>query len=317
MRGTGDEPFAAVDDVVRARCREPSGSRYWWHRMRRHPVRSCRTPNGFLPPGAPKPARLLRSRRAVLQRDHVGYVRRLAIEDLRRPEELPHDLGERGAFEIEDGCPARHQRVRASPDSTLAARLCCRSGMKGAASLWSATCASQARWRGSTSHRRRLAASLATAPNASTVRNPCRLPRLWRELSEYRHKLQILFRYIDITRDSVWIFGEWQRFLPQALRRSPRKTQRDGSSRSILCDDAGARARRAGGVPQRQRSLSNADLAVHTGLSRPTVSRPDPYVGATGRFLKRNAKDAELGLGILAAVIRGCWRSKSGSSHAP
>src|SRR6202035_1487255 len=49
-------------------------------------------------------------------------------------------------------------------------------------------------------------------------------------------------------------------------------------------------------------SLSNADLAQHTGLSRPTVSRLTYTLARLG-YLKRDAKGRfELGLGILAAA---------------
>jgi DNA-binding IclR family transcriptional regulator len=49
-------------------------------------------------------------------------------------------------------------------------------------------------------------------------------------------------------------------------------------------------------------SLSNADLAQHTGLSRPTVSRLTYTLAQLG-YLKRNDKGRfELGLGILAAA---------------
>src|SRR5712672_322379 len=49
-------------------------------------------------------------------------------------------------------------------------------------------------------------------------------------------------------------------------------------------------------------SLSNADLAQHTGLSRPTVSRLTHTLEQLG-YLKRDAKGRfELGLGILAAA---------------
>jgi DNA-binding IclR family transcriptional regulator len=48
--------------------------------------------------------------------------------------------------------------------------------------------------------------------------------------------------------------------------------------------------------------LSNADLALHTGLSRPTVSRLTYTLAQLG-YLKRDAKGRfELGLGILAAA---------------
>src|SRR5471032_524817 len=49
-------------------------------------------------------------------------------------------------------------------------------------------------------------------------------------------------------------------------------------------------------------SLSNADLAAFTGLSRPTVSRLTYTLTQLG-YLKRDAKGRfELGLGILAAA---------------
>ena len=49
-------------------------------------------------------------------------------------------------------------------------------------------------------------------------------------------------------------------------------------------------------------SLSNADLALHTGLSRPTVSRLTYTLAQLG-YLKRNDKGRfELGLGVLAAA---------------
>ena len=49
-------------------------------------------------------------------------------------------------------------------------------------------------------------------------------------------------------------------------------------------------------------SLSNAELALHTGLSRPTVSRLTHTLERLG-YLKRDAKGRfELGLGVLAAA---------------
>src|SRR6266496_3577684 len=48
--------------------------------------------------------------------------------------------------------------------------------------------------------------------------------------------------------------------------------------------------------------LSNAELALHTGLSRPTVSRLTYTLAQLG-YLKRDAKGRfQLGLGILAAA---------------
>ena len=52
----------------------------------------------------------------------------------------------------------------------------------------------------------------------------------------------------------------------------------------------------------RSGSLSNAELALHTGLSRPTVSRLTYTLAQLG-YLKRDAKGRfELGLGVLAAA---------------
>jgi DNA-binding IclR family transcriptional regulator len=52
----------------------------------------------------------------------------------------------------------------------------------------------------------------------------------------------------------------------------------------------------------RRGSLSNAELALHTGLSRPTVSRLTYTLTQLG-YLKRDAKGRfELGLGVLAAA---------------
>ena len=52
----------------------------------------------------------------------------------------------------------------------------------------------------------------------------------------------------------------------------------------------------------RSGSLSNAELALHTGLSRPTVSRLTYTLAQLG-YLKRDAKGRfQLGLGILAAA---------------
>src|ERR1700709_2197926 len=49
-------------------------------------------------------------------------------------------------------------------------------------------------------------------------------------------------------------------------------------------------------------ALSNADLALHTGLSRPTVSRLSYTLAQLG-YLKRDAKGRfTLGLGLLAAA---------------
>ena len=47
--------------------------------------------------------------------------------------------------------------------------------------------------------------------------------------------------------------------------------------------------------------LSNAELAAHTGLSRPTVSRLTHTLTQLG-YLRRDTKGFVLGLGVLAAA---------------
>ena len=53
--------------------------------------------------------------------------------------------------------------------------------------------------------------------------------------------------------------------------------------------------------------LSNAELAAHTGLSRPTVSRLTYTLAQLG-YLKRDTKGFVLGLGVLAAAYPCCRR---------
>ena len=99
MRRPGDEPFPAVDDVIVAVTDHARGD---IGRIGRGHVRfghaERRAGSGF--EQRLQPARLLLRRGAVLQRDHVGHVGRLAIEDFRRPEQPAHDLGQRRIFEI-------------------------------------------------------------------------------------------------------------------------------------------------------------------------------------------------------------------------
>ena len=99
MRGTGDEPFSAVDDVVVAiaphrRCDVG--------RIRRSDIGLGHAEGGarLCLQQRPQPARFLLRRRAVLQRDHVGHVGRLAVEHFRRPEQPAHDFRQRRIFEI-------------------------------------------------------------------------------------------------------------------------------------------------------------------------------------------------------------------------
>jgi DNA-binding IclR family transcriptional regulator len=78
----------------------------------------------------------------------------------------------------------------------------------------------------------------------------------------------------------------------------PKNDQADPSFATTLAHglDVLAAFRNGSGV------LSNADLALHTGLSRPTVSRLTYTLAQLG-YLKRNAKGRfELGLGVLAAA---------------
>jgi len=78
----------------------------------------------------------------------------------------------------------------------------------------------------------------------------------------------------------------------------PAADQNDPSFATTLAHglDVLAAFRNAGGC------LSNADLAAHTGLSRPTVSRLTYTLAQLG-YLKRDARGRfELGLGVLAAA---------------
>ena len=62
-------------------------------------------------------------------------------------------------------------------------------------------------------------------------------------------------------------------------------------------------------------SLSNAELALHTGLSRPTVSRLTYTLAQLG-YLKRDAKGRfELGLGILLSCRLPMARSARSGGH--
>ena len=122
MRGAGDEPFAPVDDVVVAVAHHARGDIGC---IRRGDVGlgHAEGRTGFCLEQRPQPARLLFRRGAVLQRDHVGHVRRLAVEDFGGPEQPPHDLGQRRIIEVgETASPAHHRRVRAGRDSTVPPR---------------------------------------------------------------------------------------------------------------------------------------------------------------------------------------------------
>ena len=64
-------------------------------------------------------------------------------------------------------------------------------------------------------------------------------------------------------------------------------------------------------------SLSNADLALHTGLSRPTVSRLTYTLAQLG-YLKRDAKGRfELGLGISGRRLSRAVGSEGPANGAP
>ena len=99
MGGAGDEPFAPADDVIVAVADHSGcdiggvggGDVGLGHAERRTRFRFQQRL---------QPARLLRWIGAVLQRDHVGHVGRLAVEDFRRPEQPAHDFGQRRIFEI-------------------------------------------------------------------------------------------------------------------------------------------------------------------------------------------------------------------------
>ena len=119
-----------------------------------------------------------------------------------------------------------------------------------------------------------------------------------RNLNVYRHDLQIHF---DILTEfpiltTLW---SWQRFPPPVpLRQDRPEDQADPAFATTLAHGLDVLA----AFRNRSGSLSNADLALHTGLSRPTVSRLTYTLAQLG-YLKRDAKGRfQLGLGILAAA---------------
>ena len=180
MRRAGDEPFAPVDDVIVAVAHHPGGDVGrvggsdigLGHAERR---------TGFGFQQRLQPARLLLRRGAVLQRDHVRNVRRLAVEDFRRPEQPAHDFGQRRVFEI--GKPRAGLAVgefgQAEIPQARRARLLLqvaheRRGLAVAGDVFEP--GAMARQHLGVEERLQLAPPLLRS--ARKVRNPCRLPLL-------------------------------------------------------------------------------------------------------------------------------------------
>ncbi len=93
MRSAGDVPFAAVDLPVAAVAAERGGD---VGGVGRGDVGFGHAEGGAHAALEQRlePTLLLFGRRGMLQHDHVGHVGRLAVEDLGRPWQASHDLGE-------------------------------------------------------------------------------------------------------------------------------------------------------------------------------------------------------------------------------
>src|SRR5438874_12959630 len=112
---------------------------------------------------------------------------------------------------------------------------------------------------------------------------------LRRNLSVYRHDLSNFDQSFDMAALST---------IDLSSRPRAPEDQPDPSFATTLAHGLDVLA----AFRNRSGSLSNADLALHTGLSRPTVSRLTHTLEQLG-YLKRDAKGRfELGLGVLAAA---------------
>src|ERR1700738_1695582 len=185
--------------------------------------------------------------------------------------------------------------------SPAARAFCCRSPMKGAASRLFATCSTQARWRGSTS-RSKNACSFARHCSDPWERSKSMLPpAFWAATKRISTRIANSFRYIykRSYSDHYLAMAAISTIDPSAVSRAKAAVDHaDPSFATTLAHglDVLAAFRNSSG------SLSNADLALHTGLSRPTVSRLTYTLAQLG-YLKRDAKGRfELGLGLLAAA---------------
>ena len=99
MQRSGDEPFAAVDDVVIAVAKNGGAD---IARVGRGGVglahRKARA--DFADQQRIEPGGALLRRRGQMQQLHIAGVGRVAVEDFRRPVHPAHDLGERRVFDI-------------------------------------------------------------------------------------------------------------------------------------------------------------------------------------------------------------------------
>ena len=69
--------------------------------MRRHPARSCRSEERISPASSGvEPAVALLRRAVADQHFHIAGVGRGTVEDFRGDRRAPHDLGERGIFQV-------------------------------------------------------------------------------------------------------------------------------------------------------------------------------------------------------------------------
>ena len=99
MRGIGDEPLPAVDDVVVAVAPDRCGD---VGRVRRRHIRFGhreRRADLAVEQGH-QPLRALRGGGEHVQQFHVAGVRRIAVERLRGPRHPAHDLGQRRVLEV-------------------------------------------------------------------------------------------------------------------------------------------------------------------------------------------------------------------------
>src|SRR6202008_189116 len=136
-------------------------------------------------------------------------------------------------------------------------------------------------------------------PTDRKDRNPCRLPSFEAKPKRISTRFANSFQYIDRVPNFGQTFdmATLSTADPSARPRTP-EDHADPAFATTLAHglDVLAAFRNRGG------SLSNADLALHTGLSRPTVSRLTYTLAQLG-YLKRDAKGRfQLGLGILAAA---------------
>src|SRR5438445_3149405 len=123
-------------------------------------------------------------------------------------------------------------------------------------------------------------------------------PRFFGNLTAYRYVLQIHFDILtELENHGQFRFMAAISSIDHPKSRAAEE-QADPSFATTLAHGLDVLA----AFRNRSGSLSNAELALHTGLSRPTVSRLTYTLAQLG-YLKRDAKGRfQLGLGILAAA---------------